>query len=65
MYLQRDINILIQKNKVGPQAFKNIFTIFKWQDSLQDFVIIIIFTYMNNNNLMHFKNTLCYFVIKY
>ena len=56
--LEKDIDILMQKNKIEPQACKNIFTIFKWQDSLQDFVIIIIFTYMNSNNLTHFKNTL-------
>ena len=53
--LERDIDILIQKNKIEPQACKNIFTIFIWQDSLQDFMIIIIFTYMNNNYLAHFK----------
>ena len=61
--LEKDI--LIQKNKIEPQACKNILTIFKLQDSLEDFMINIIFMYMNSNNLTHFKNTLCNFIIKY
>ena len=61
--LERDI--LIQKNNIEPQACKNISTIFKWQDSLEDFMINIIFIYMNSNNWTHFKNTLCNFIIKY
>ena len=63
--LERNVDILIQKNKMDPQACKNIFATFKWRDSLQDFMIIIIFTHMNNNNLTHFKNSQCYFAIKY